>query len=214
MAKVSFYSGILLLALLALPVLPQSDAGGSIKQREKALKAHLNEFVGVKEEGGANRGWLPDNANRLVGVPVGSFWCASFAYFAYHTAPPCYTAVRNAYVPAWGVKNTGLITTHDRRWVTPAGYKPFLKPGCFFTIYFASKKRDAHIGIVYEVAKDSLSFTTIEGNASNGLSRNGDGVYKNTRRSNTVSKCLCPPEALTTEEFERWFLKKPYKLRK
>ena len=199
---------------MALPVLPQSNAGGSVKQREVALKKHLDYFVGMKETGGANRGWLPDISNELVGVPKGSFWCASFAYFMYHTSPPCYTAVRSAYVPSWGARGTGLVLTHDRRWRTPAGYKPFLKPGCLFTIYFPGKKRDAHIGIIYEVAKDSMSFKTVEGNASNGLSRNGDGVYKNTRRSNTVSKCLCPPEALTAEEFERWFIKKPYKLRK
>ncbi len=199
---------------MAVSSFAQGNAGAGVRRKQQEVVRHFGEFVGFREYGGANRGWLPDAGNRLCGVPLGSFWCASSMYYGFHTATPCITAVRSAWVPSWHSKKSGLVVTHDRRWVLPPNQKPYLKPGCLFTIYFASKKRDAHIGMVEKVSKDSVSFTTLEGNASNGLSRNGDGFYRNTRRTATVSKCLCPPELLTPEEFIKFFIEKPYKIRR
>lgn len=176
------------------------------------LTAHFGEFVGFMEIP-RNRGWLPDAGNRLTGVPLGSPWCASSMYYGFHTAVPCITAVRSAWVPAWHGRGTGMVVTHDRRWVTPAGYKPLLKPGCLFTIHFQSKNRDAHIGMIESVSKDWVSFTTLEGNTNNGHSREGNGFYRNTRRVASISKCVCPPELLTAEEFEKFFLQRPYRVR-
>lgn len=217
MAKAYVYTVAVLFVVAAVLGSAQGSKSSRIKNPDtkgEKIAVYFSEFVGFKETPlGSNRGWLPDAGNKLTSVPKGSFWCASSMYYGFHTTEECVTVPRSAYVPSWVNKSSPLIVVHDRRWKTPAGYKPYVKTGCLFTIYFPKQKRDAHIGMIENPNADSTTITTLEGNASNGLSRNGDGFYRNTRRTATLSKCACPPELLTLEEIRKFVINNPYKRR-
>lgn len=169
-------------------------------------------LIGTKEVGN-NRGYIIDAMNRLSGVPVSSPWCASAQYYIDHTSIICRTTVKSAYVPSWGNSRSPLIVVWDQRWKSK-GKRPFIKAGCKFTVYFASMKREAHIGLVDEVSADSVDFYTGEGNTSTVATlgspqdRNGTVYARKKRRVDSVRKILCPCELLTVTEKARFIPKK------
>ena len=113
--------------------------------------------------------------NRLTGVPMGSPYCASFNAWCYHEggAPPGWP--KSAWSPDWVRSPTWSATKGGR---TP-------KPADAFGIYFASKGRVAHTGLI-ETWGDA-SAVTLEGNTSPGAEfgaasdRDGDGIWRKRR---------------------------------
>jgi len=60
------------------------------------------------------------------------------------------------------------------------------KPGQVFGLYFESKGRIAHMGIITK--EDRLHYITIEGNTDGSGGREGDGVYKKIRTKRSIYK--------------------------
>jgi hypothetical protein len=58
------------------------------------------------------------------------------------------------------------------------------KPGQVFGLYFESKKRVAHVGLI--VSETKFSYITIEGNTDTDGSREGDGVYRKIRNKRSI----------------------------
>lgn len=128
-------------------------------------------YLGETEDKGPNRSTNIDRWNKAVGVPVGSFWCASFVSNAYREAD--YNAPFTAWSPGFFERN--LIPFKDIQRNDSVGY------------YFKSKGRIAHIGLV---EKKQGNFTvTIEGNTSpdESIDRNGGGVYRKFRNDKLLS---------------------------
>lgn len=154
------------------PVQP-SKPSDSLSIRDKVINVATG-LLGLRETNGSNRSPQIDAMNRFVGAPLGSPWCASFNAWVYKEA-----GVKNfpksAWSPDW-VRNPS--------WTRSSGGKEPL-PGDAFGIWFSSKNRVAHTGLV---KKWGSSVTTIEGNTGPSGTvpgspgdRDGDGSYKKFR---------------------------------
>ena len=133
-------------------------------------------YVGVAETPtGSNRGTQIDEWNTACGVPVGSYWCASFVSAMTrkweretgHTFP----LVTSASCDSWfnQAKTKGLLTR-------------MASPGRIMLVMSATNPNDAiHIGICgYE--KDGI-ISSIEGNSNNDGSNNGTMVARRTNHA-------------------------------
>lgn len=147
-------------------------------------------MLDIREATGHNDG--PNVAMILhnVDMPEGVSWCGAFVYTALERAgvelPG--TARTYAWAPTWTATHVIWRVTDNRR--TRAGTEHLQTahasveepgPGDVFGIWFASKKRVAHVGIVREWPVDGQYILTIEGNTNDRLSRDGDGVYSKRR---------------------------------
>lgn len=110
----------------------------------------------------------------LTGVPCGLYYCA--AYNAY-----CYTVnevpnPKSAWSPNWGLDKH---TIWQKGQPIRAALVKLRSPDVF-TIYYQSKGRIAHTGMIYYATLDYV--ITLEGNTGEAGSRNGDGFYIKKRR--------------------------------
>lgn len=140
--------------------------------------------VGVREQGGANRG--PQVRKYLADcdppLPEGNPWCAAFVqYCADHAA-------RTAEVPnpLDDVKLEAFVQSYFD-WASAGGKlvtASQAKPGDLVLFNFGGARWD-HIGFVLQppIAKDGgwKPMRTVEGNTNDGGSREGDGVYVRAR---------------------------------
>jgi len=113
---------------------------------------------------------VPDGSNRGDGVtkylPQGSPapWCCFFVSWCWHEA-----------TSEWplGERHGHVLTlwraaTRLKRAFPKAGYRP--RPGDFFVMLYRRHRKltgSGHIGLVYKVAADGVSFNTLEGNCGN-----------------------------------------------
>lgn len=136
-------------------------------------------FVGVTEIGGDNRGPQVEAFQRALGTPaVGQAWCVDFVQFCVKTVDEqlgtqTVLAPTQSALQLW--KDTdALAMTSD----------PEVGAVAIWQHYDDAGKPTAlgHAGIVIEVVSDTL-FKTVEGNTgpSQGVEREGDGVYEKTR---------------------------------
>jgi len=147
--------------------------------RERVL-AIARPLVGGMETQGANRSPLIDAMNRLAGVPMGSPYCASFNAWCYAEggAPPGWP--RSAWSPDWVQAPTWTSAKGGR---TP-------QPADAFGIWFSSKGRVAHTGLIERW--EGASAITIEGNTSPSAEfgaagdRDGDGIWRKRRLKNQI----------------------------
>lgn len=126
--------------------------------------------VGERETKRNSSTWV-DLFLRAVGLAPGYAWCASFVYWCLTEsgwpAESLPEKRRAAGVITWSrwAEERGLIVSEPRRgdlmfWVNPDG--------------------TGHIGFVTKATKTEVF--TIEGNTNDAGSREGDGVYRKTRR--------------------------------
>ena len=143
------------------------------------------ENIGIREKGKNNHGKVVAKYLASVGFDEGAPWCGAFVYYCHQEAgielpgdPKKY-----AWSPNWFPKNKKI---YDHRQSTK---EPDIKPGDVFGIWFNSKGRIAHVGIL--VSKYGRFYHTIEGNTNDGGSRDGDGVFgrkRSIRLINQVSR--------------------------
>lgn len=129
-------------------------------------------FVGLREKTGNNDGPLVEAFLASVGLSKGDPWCAAFNYYCYQKAGESKRVPRSGWSPDW---------VNGAQWKQGKGIDP--KPGDTFGIYFESKGRVAHTGMI---EKWSDSVLTIEGNTGatgsiGEADRNGDGCYRKRR---------------------------------
>jgi len=123
--------------------------------------------IGVREFG-ENAGPRVDEYNRYTGVKDAA-WCASFASFCFYKAG--FAQPRTAWSPALFPRERCIAE---------------VAPGHVLGIYYSSKGRIAHCGIV--IKPDGDWVFSIEGNTNNSGSREGDGVYAKKRHRRTITK--------------------------
>lgn len=141
--------------------------------------------IGVMEDPpGSNRGYSVEVYLKAVGLGPGYSWCAAFLYWCFLKA-----------TTELGIKNplirTGGVIDHWRR--APAKAKisaaqalknpELIKPGCIGILLLDKHTGAGHTFIVEKINGQRL--TTIEGNSSNGGSREGIGVFRLDRRKLT-----------------------------
>lgn len=157
----------LLIGLLYLPV------QGAVSRQE--LVSEISTQIGVKELTGHNDGATVEMYLKSVGLGKGNPWCAAFISWNYQQCD--IKNPKSGYAPNWFPSTNVIYKPSSKIIGTP-------EPGDVFGIYFASKKRIAHVGFIIEWGEKYV--TTIEGNADADAtegekSREGNGVFKKKR---------------------------------
>lgn len=143
-----------------------------------SLLAIAAKEVGVKEAPG-NRGPKVAEYMKAVGLREGFAWCAGFVSWCVQQTTKATGAVSALKYSAgvlvmWNM-NPGLRVKDPR-------------PGDIFIMEFS--KGTGHTGFVTGVTATEIK--TIEGNTNDGGSREGDGVYRRTRKRKTIKGYLRP----------------------
>lgn len=153
----------------------RGTAAASPRDRVMAVAASQ---IGTQEATGHNDGDVVKYLT-AVGLGKGDPYCAAFVYWCGREA----LAAANPF-PRSGW-SPDMVNRPD--WLRGKGRQP--EPGDTFGIYFASKGRIAHTGLVAGVRGNSL--VTIEANtspqpAAGEADRNGDGVWRKIRPLSTI----------------------------
>jgi len=148
--------------------------------RDNALRI-ASGYVGVRETG-RNMGPEVDVFLRSVGLGPGYAWCAAFVHHCFDRGSA-----------AEGLDNpcphtAGALRLWDlcpSKWQIKPENHASVQPGDVFVI--DHNHGLGHVGFV-ESVRDDGTLVTIEGNTSGNGSREGDGVYRRTRRRDEVNR--------------------------
>lgn len=143
--------------------------------RDKVI-ATAESQLHVREKTGKNDGKEVERYLRNVGLGKGYAWCAAFVAWCHdeNNIPNA----RSAYSPDWFRSNV----VYERNTLSGIDFKS--KPAQVFGLYFESKGRVAHVGLI--TGETKFSYTTIEGNTDADGSREGDGVYRKIRNKRSI----------------------------
>ncbi|MBX3095670.1 MAG: CHAP domain-containing protein [Fimbriimonadaceae bacterium] len=145
----------------------------AVAERSLILAAHDADQRRVRERG-ANRGQEVAQYLKTVGLGPGYPWCAAFV--AHH------------WLAAGGEKNRlPLRPASVCSWVRSGGFRVTNDPGEVRRADAFAWCRDngtGHMGFIVQVIRTPVGvwIRTIEGNTNAAGSRDGDGVYRRTRR--------------------------------
>lgn len=135
--------------------------------------------IGVRELTGHNDGKQVETYLATCKLAKGNPWCAAFVTWTYKKADV--KSVVSGYSPAWFPASKTVYTRGARGNATPG-------TADVFGIWFASKKRIAHVGFIDEWQPHNGYCITVEGNTNEAGSRDGDGVYRKRRLKNQIYK--------------------------
>ena len=159
--------GVAVAHALATLLLASWLQGAEATSPQETLLAVARPLVGQVEEG-HNDGPFVKEVLASVGLGPGHPWCAAFNFYVFRKAGFASLVPRSAWSPDW----------------VKGGRRGEAYPADVFGIYFPSKGRVAHTGIVEATGKTFV--TTIEGNTNAAGSREGDGVYRKKRPLKTL----------------------------
>lgn len=146
-------------------VIETTDSHSNLEHADAIITIAASQ-IGVRELTGKNDGVEVTKYLNSVGLDKGYAWCAAFVSWVHDQAGV--TGAKSAWSPSWLPRD---------RLVKNA------KPGDVFGIYFRSKNRIAHVGIIEVPGATTI---TIEGNTNEAGSREGDGVYRKRRLSKQI----------------------------
>lgn len=155
--------------------------------RLEALRVAATQ-IGVRETS-RNSGPEVDAYLASVGCAPGLAWCAAFVHWCFEAGAASLT------LPDPCPKTAGALRLHEMASSSQANvYQP--EPGDVFVIDHGHGL--GHVGFVESVGPIELAapaarvgpieLVTIEGNTNPGGSREGDGVYRRTRRRDEVNR--------------------------
>ena len=144
--------------------------------RRAAVIEIVRSQIGVRELTGNNDGVQVQAYLATVGLKGNHAWCAAFVNWNYEKCG--IKTPKSGWVPNWFMQN---------RLVYKLGkiIKRLPMMGDVFGIYFASKKRLAHIGFIESWTEGQYA-TCIEGNTNGAGSREGNGVYRKYRLKSQI----------------------------
>lgn len=132
------------------PELPATE-----KAREELTELALSQ-VGVRELTGNNDGKQVERYLRSVGLKKGQPWCAAFMAWLHNERG--IPNPESAWSPDWFRTNV-VFDKFDKNQLDFES-----RPGQVFGLWFSSKKRIAHVGLI--VAQTTRHYETVEGNTS------------------------------------------------
>lgn len=154
----------IIITLLFFAIFGQCEA----QSRECVVQAYTSQ-LGVREATGHNDGADVEKYLSTTGLGKGFAWCAAFVNWAHQQCGYSGPRAAAAWSPAWFP--TSKLVTHPQQ-------------GDVFGIYFASKKRIAHVGFIDRWEGNKAY--TVEGNTNEAGSREGDGVYRKIRLQSQI----------------------------
>ncbi len=144
------------------------------KLSNKIITVAGNE-LGVREATGKNDGVSVESYLKSVGLGKGYSWCMAFVYWCAKNAA-AELGLKNPLKQTGGVLDEWQ-SGRGTHIVTP-------EPGSIFIMDFGGGT--GHTGIVTGVFLDRGEIHTIEGNTNDNGSREGIGVFRRTRKINTI----------------------------
>jgi hypothetical protein len=165
---------ILLVALLPDLGACQGTATESEEPRKRILSTALA-HIGTREATGKNDGPIIEAILASTGNSKGDPYCAAFCYWSYDRAGLASLVPCSAWSPDWVTRPTW---SRERGGATP-------RPGDPFGIYFTSRGRVAHVGLVRQWGRQSV--VTVEANTSpeaaagSAADRDGGGIWSKRR---------------------------------
>ena len=148
---------------------------------DRALEIALS-YEGIRETA-PNRGPMVDVFLRDAGLDAanGSYpWCCAFVRHCFVKA-----AAEQGVEPLFP-RTASCAKAWERAPLWSRSEKP--EPGCVFLIDYGKGK--GHAGFVVDVDWAKKTLTCIEGNTNSGGSREGDGVYRRTRRMEDIDRYI------------------------
>ncbi|MCX2483748.1 peptidoglycan-binding protein [Pedobacter sp. MR2016-24] len=163
MATIKFFLGVACFTAGSGSLQSERDF---ITRREGVVKRATNE-IGVREATGRNDGKRVIQFLAAVNLKSPEPWCAAFVswVFLHEGFPEPKSGWSPDLFPKSRLARSAL-------------------PGNVLGIYFADKKRIAHVGLITEV--NGSWITSVEGNTNVSGSREGDGVYRKLRHIRTI----------------------------
>lgn len=167
-----------------MPMHPQPGERKSMGPKRCTL-LYAQDFLGIEEQGGPNRGPAVELFLRAADLRRGAPWCAAFV----NACAEYGFALRNLRSPLEKVGRQGFVqdyVTYGKGQGWEVGWDE-VEPGDLFALWFPSKDRYAHIGLVYDPPRAGVpdgEFTTIEGNTGDQGEREG---YKVATRKRPLS---------------------------
>lgn len=171
-----------------------TDTIGTIPSAEAvrlAVQETYTAEIGVTEDLGPNDGVRIRQYREAVSqfdYPVS--WCAIFVMYVYHVNDVDYKPA-NEWVPTWSNRN--VVYAKGKSMEVSKGerfFAPTPQTGDVFTLFYASLKRDGHIGFVDKWSSTGDYVITVEGNTNIAGSRDGDGVYRKRRLKASIHKVM------------------------
>jgi cell wall-associated NlpC family hydrolase len=141
----------------------------------KRILSVASSLIGTREASGRNDGPVVEIILASTGNAKGDPYCAAFCYWVYFQSGLGALVPRSAWSPDWVARPTW---TREAGGATP-------RPGDPFGIYFTSKGRVAHVGLVRQWGRQSI--VTVEANTSpeavagSAADRDGGGIWSKRR---------------------------------
>ncbi|WP_421977145.1 CHAP domain-containing protein [Roseivirga seohaensis] len=161
----------------------QANAGIVSRNDERTTRAKILSIarsqIGVREKTGNNDGFDVEKYLATTGLGAGYAWCAAYVNWVYQQAGICKPTSLQAWSPSWFPPERTYWSVGENEYQPPM-------PGDVFGIFFSSKGRIAHVGIIEDW--NGKYANTIEGNTNDAGSREGDGVYRKIRLKKQISK--------------------------
>ena len=150
------------------------------------LIAAAASLVGVREQGGNNRGPLIELFLREVKQPPGQPWCAAFVHHAGYWSHYDHETAKSSW-PLPPTASCYMLGEYAKR---RGVLRDAPEIGDVFLMWNEKLKRFAHTGIVVQLRDEGetpgegqwFECETIDGNTDAGGSREGDGVLRRIRR--------------------------------
>lgn len=162
-------SFILVGAIFLLPEIPKPKPKNECQCDNEYIVNVARKELGVREEGGNNRGQRVEEYISAGGGKAGQAWCGFFLVWVWLISDCALHG--NGWSPSWFIKSR-LIKYED---VLPADNG---------AIFSSKLNRISHVFLVWYSRHDNVY--TIEGNTSMGGSRDGDGVRSLVRHRHSV----------------------------
>lgn len=147
----------------------------STQIREEIIQLAESQLY-VREKTGNNDGKEVERYLRSTGLGKGYAWCAAFVTWLHDEVN--IPNPQSAWSPDWFRTNV-VYRLNDPRLISFRA-----RPGQVFGLYYESKKRVAHVGIITRETR--LHYETIEGNTNAAGSNEGDGNYRKIRRKESI----------------------------
>ena len=138
----------------------------------KRLSAVYTAEIGVRELTGKNDGKRVEEYLASCGLGKGYAWCAAFVNWC--MVQSGVRGAGSAWSPDWFPSANTIYTRGGRGNINPSKCD-------VMGLYYADKKRIAHVGFIDDWAEGSDYTLTVEGNTNDDGSREGDGVYRKRR---------------------------------
>ena len=162
--------------------LPSTDLSGlktdlvPVSPREALVQTAIGE-IGVREEGGNNRGERIGQYLASTGLEQGHPWCAAFTKFVYEECG-IPTPGATAWSPSWFPKSKTYWSKGQDHTI--------IQKADIFGLHYSNLGRIGHVGLIEKIDENWLY--TIEGNTGDDQGRDGDVVRRHKRSIKTVTK--------------------------